>query len=249
MKKSPNHKIYEDSISHWPEDDRPREKLLKYGSEHLSDAELLAILLRVGVTGMSAVDLARFILKETGGLRALENWDPEELYKIHGLSVAKVSQLKAAIALGQRILSEKKRELGSVYSPQEVFEFIHPQLRDLKREVFKAIFLNAKNQILEIHTMSRGTLTASLVPFRDIFSLANRHASTNVVCVHNHPSGSPEPSREDVRTTRALVIAGEALQIPLLDHLIVGENTYYSFSESGQIDAFRQEFNRTIERS
>jgi len=228
------------SISDWPEEDRPREKLLKQGAEQLSNAELLAILLRVGVSGMSAVDLGRQILQETGGLRALANWAPEELYRIHGLSLAKVAQLKAAIALGKRVMSEKKRELGEIYSPEQVYEYVHPQLRDLKKEVFKVIFLNARNQILEVHTVSQGTLVESLVPFREIFSLANRYSATSVVCVHNHPSGSPDPSTDDIKTTRALVIAGEALQISLLDHIIVGENRYYSFSEAGEIEKFRR---------
>ncbi len=243
---SSNQKVYEDSISHWPAEDRPREKLLKYGSDRLSNAELLAILLRVGVSGMSAVDLARHILKETGGLRALQNWSPEELYKIHGLSVAKVAQIKAAVALGKRVIAEKKRKLGHVYSPREVFEFVHPQIRDLKKEVFKTIYLNAKNEILEVFTISQGTLTESLVPFRDIFSLANRYAATAVVCVHNHPSGSPDPSMDDIKTTHSLIIAGEALQIPLLDHVIVGENNYYSFSEDGKIETFRKRIKEII---
>lgn len=228
------------SISDWPEEDRPREKLLKQGAEQLSNAELLAILLRVGVSGTSAVDLGRQILKETGGLRALANWAPEELYRIRGLSLAKVAQLKAAIALGERVMSEKKRELGEIYSPGQVYEYVYPQLRDLKKEVFKVIFLNARNQILEVHTVSQGTLIESLVPFREIFSLANRYSATSVVCVHNHPSGSPDPSTDDMKTTRALVIAGEALQISLLDHIIVGENRYYSFSEAGEIEKFRR---------
>ncbi len=234
------------SISNWPEEDRPREKLLKQGAEHLSNAELLAILLRVGVSGMSAVDLARQILQETGGLRALANWSPEELYQIYGLSVAKVAQIKAAIALGKRVLSEEKRHLGKIYSPKEVYEFVRPRLRDLKKEVFKVIFLNARNQILEEHTVSQGTLTESLVPFREIFALANRYGATNVVCVHNHPSGNPQPSQDDRKTTRSLVIAGEVLQIPLLDHIVVGENQYYSFSESGEIEQFRREIRGLI---
>ncbi|NOY77781.1 MAG: JAB domain-containing protein [Calditrichaeota bacterium] len=245
---SPHRKVYEKSISNWPEEDRPREKLLKQGADSLSNAELLAILLRVGVPGMSAVDLGRQILQETGGLRALANWAPEELYRIHGLSVAKVAQLKAAVALGERVMSEKKRDLGKIYSPQQVYEFILPQLRDLKKEVFKVLFLNARNQILEMHTVSQGTLTESLVPFREIFALANRYGATNIVCAHNHPSGSPDPSTDDIKTTRALVIAGEALQIPLLDHIIVGENRYYSFSESGEIENFRQQIRGLIRK-
>ncbi len=237
------------SISDWPEEDRPREKLLKRGAEYLSTAELLAILLRVGAPGMSAVDLARHILQETGGLRALAGWSPEELYRIHGLSVAKVAQLKAAIALGERVLSEKKRDLGEIYSPAQVYAFVRPRLRDLKKEVFKVIFLNARNQILEEHTVSQGTLTESLVPFREVFALANRYGATNVVCVHNHPSGNPEPSEDDRKTTRSLIIAGEALQIPLLDHVIVGENGYYSFSEAGEIDKFRRQIQELIRES
>jgi len=156
-------KIYENSIVNWPEEERPREKLLQKGANHLTNAELLAILLRVGVKGKNAVDLARSIIQELGGLRALEQWETEDLSKIHGLSSAKVAQIKAAIELGKRILSEEKKTFGKVYSSQQVYEYLLPSMRDLKREIFKAIYLNARNQIVNESIISTGTLTSSVI--------------------------------------------------------------------------------------
>jgi len=241
-------KVYESAIANWPEDERPREKLLKFGPERLTNAELLAILLRVGVKGKSAVDLARSILQQTGGLRALDAREPEELYRIKGLNLAKVAQIKAAIELGKRILSEEKRTLGEVYSPAEVFEFMHPQMRDLKKEVFRILLLNAKNQILEVVTASEGSVTNSAVYPREILQMALRRAAASIIFVHNHPSGSPDPSPDDRRLTRELVWAGELAQIQVLDHIIVGENSFYSFADAGLIEQYRQQLHETLGR-
>jgi len=241
-------KIYENAIVNWPEEERPREKLLHRGAEQLTNGELLAILLRVGVKGKSAVDLARNILQELGGLRALENWEPEELCELHGLSLAKVAQIKAAIELGKRILVEDKKTFGKVYSSQQVFEYLLPTSRDLKRELFKAIFLNAQNQIVKEAIISAGTLTSSAIYPREIMSLAYRVGAAAVVFAHNHPSGSTTPSSEDRRVTRELVVAGEAIQVSVIDHIIIGENQYFSFADEGYVERCKEDYRSFIQR-
>lgn len=241
-------KIYENAISNWPEDERPREKLILHGAENLSNAELLAILLRTGVRGKSAVDLARHILQQLGGLRALEQWEPEELRQIHGLSLAKVAQIKAAIELGKRILSEEKKTFGSVYSSRQVFEYLLPRMRDLKREVFKTLYLNSRNQIVRESTTSTGTINSSAIYPREILSEAYRTGAAAVVFAHNHPSGGTTPSMEDRRVTRELVVAGEAVQVTVMDHLIIGENDYFSFADEGYIERVKDEYRRFIAR-
>jgi DNA repair protein RadC len=241
-------KIYENAIVNWPEEERPREKLLNQGAEQLTNGELIAILLRVGVKGKSAVDLARNILQELGSLRALESWEPEELCELHGLSYAKVAQIKAAIELGKRILSEEKRTFGQVYSSQQVFDYLLPSSRDLNRELFKAIFLNARNQIVKESIISSGTLTSSAIYPREIMSLAYRTGAAAVVFSHNHPSGSTTPSSEDRRVTRELVVAGEAIQVSVVDHLIIGENQYFSFADEGYVEKCKDEYREFIKR-
>lgn len=239
-------KIYENAIVNWPVEERPREKLLKFGARQLSNAELLAILLRVGVKGKSAVDLARGILQQLGGLRALEQWETEDLCSLHGLSTAKVAQIKASIELGKRVISEEKKTFGKVYSSQQVYDYIMPSMRDLKREEFRAIYLNARNQIVKETTISRGSLTSSAVYPREIMGEAFRIGAAAVVYVHNHPSGSIDPSAEDRRVTRELIVAGEAAQVSVVDHIIVGEDGYYSFADDGFIEACKSEYRRFI---
>ncbi len=241
-------KIYENAISNWPEEERPREKLILRGPEVLSNAELLAILLRVGVKGQSAVDLARSILQKLGNLRALDRWEPEELAKIHGLSLAKVAQIKAAIELGKRILAERKKTLGRVYSSRQVFEYLLPGMRDLKREIFKTLYLNSRNEIIREATVGVGTINSSAIYPREILSQAYRVGAAAVVFAHNHPSGGTTPSSEDRRVTRELVVAGEAVQVTVLDHLIIGENCFFSFADEGFIDRYRQEYRQFMQR-
>ena len=241
-------KIYENSIVNWPEEERPREKLLQKGADQLTNAELLAILLRVGVKGKSAVDLARSIIQKLGGVRALEQWETEDLSRIHGLSSAKVAQIKAAIEIGKRILAEEKKTFGNVYSSQQVYEYLLPSMRDLKREVFKAIYLNARNQIVQESIISTGTLTSSVIYPREIMSQAYRVGAAAVVFAHNHPSGSIIPSSEDRRVTRELIVAGEAIQISVIDHLIIGENSFTSFADEGLVESWKQEYQKFIRR-
>ncbi len=239
-------KVYENAIANWPEEERPREKLLQHGATQLTSAELVAILLRTGVKGKSAVDLARGILQKLGSLRALELWETEELCELHGLNLAKVAQIKAAIELGKRILAEEKRTFGQVYSSQQVFDYLHPRMRDLNREEFRVIYLNARNQIVEEKPISSGSLTASAIYPREIMSQAYRVGAAAVVFAHNHPSGATTPSAEDRRVTRELVIAGEAIQIAVVDHLIIGEKGFYSFADEGLIASCKEEYQRLV---
>lgn len=241
-------KIYENAITNWPEEERPREKLLHRGAAQLTNAELLAILIRTGVKGKSAVDLARGILQLLGGLRALEQWENEDLYGIRGLSLAKVAQIKAAIELGKRIITEEKKTFGKIYSSLQMYEYLLPTMRDLKREVFKAVYLNAQNQIIYEAISSSGSLTASAVYTREVMSQAYRVGAAAVVFAHNHPSGSTTPSAEDRRVTKELVVGGEAIQISVIDHLIIGENKYTSFADEGYIEQCKREYLQFLRR-
>ncbi len=230
--------IYEDAINNWPEDERPREKLLKKGAHTLSNAELLAILIRTGTKGKNAIELSRAILKEVKTLRELDEIDISGLYKIKGLSTAKIANIKAALELGKRVLSEKGRGKGVVRSSKDVYRIMLPLLKNKKREVFKSIFLNAQNRIIEISTLTEGSVTSSTVYPREIINLANRYGAASMIFVHNHPSGEPEPSKEDKELTEDLVFAGRILGIKVLDHVIIGDNKYFSFSDEGLIDLY-----------
>lgn len=242
MKEKSQEKVYEDSISNWPEDERPRERLIKYGPHALTNAELLAILLRVGVKGKSAVDLARQIIRETKGLRGLDKSEPEDLYSIKGLNIAKVAQIKASIELGKRILEETKKLEGVATSSKRVYEMLFPKMRDLKKEVFKVVFLNSQNEIIDIVTAHEGTVTMSNVYIREIINLANKFGAASMVFAHNHPSGEPRPSNDDKEVTKELVFAGRIMRIKVLDHIIIGEGKYYSFADEGLIKRYNTSF-------
>lgn len=242
MKGKTQEKVYEDSISNWPEDERPREKLLKYGPHALTNAELLAILLRTGVKGKSAVDLARQIIREAKGLRGLDKLEPKDLYGIKGLSIAKVSQIKASIEIGKRVLEETKKIEGFATSSKKVYEVLFPKMRDLKKEVFKVIFLNSQNEIIDIVTAHEGTVTMSNVYIREIINLANKFGAAAMVFAHNHPSGEPKPSNDDKEVTKELVFAGRIMKIKVLDHIVIGEGKYYSFADEGLIKRYNRSF-------
>ncbi len=235
-------KIYEDSISNWPEDERPRERLLKHGPHTLTNAELLAILLRVGVKGKSAVDLARQIIREAKGLRGLDKLESKELFSIKGLNVAKISQIKASIELGKRILEEPKKLEDVASSSKKVYDMLLPKMRDLKKEVFKVILLNSQNQVIDIVMAHEGTVTMSNVYVREIINLANKFGAAAMIFAHNHPSGEPRPSNEDKEITEELVFAGRIMRIRVLDHIIIGEEKYFSFADEGLIKRYNTSF-------
>ena len=235
-------KVYEDSITNWPEEERPRERLLKSGAHTLTNAELLAILLRVGVKGKSAVDLARQIIREAKGLRGLDKLEAKDLYSIKGLSHAKIAQIKASVELGKRILEEERKIEGVASSSRKAYDLLYPRMRDLKKEVFKVIFLNSQNQVIDIVTAHEGTVTMSSVYVREIINLANKFGAAAMIFAHNHPSGEPKPSNEDEGITEELVFAGRIMKIKVLDHIIIGEKKYFSFADEGLIKRYNTNY-------
>jgi DNA repair protein RadC len=220
-------------IKDLPAEERPRERLEKYGAQSLSNAELLAILLRTGTHGLSALDLATTILAQFQTLDELAAAGIGELSQIKGLGQSKAVQILAAFELGRRLQVSEVLQSGRVSSPGKVAELVMPRLRFLKQEHFLAIHLNTKNRVLAIETISIGTLDSSLVHPREVFRAAIKNSCASLILVHNHPSGEPYPSNEDLNITRRLKESGELLGIPVLDHIIIGGNKYISLREEG----------------
>lgn len=223
------------SIRTWPEGERPRERLLKHGADRLSDAQLLAIILRTGGSGKTALDLAMDLLTEFESLRGIENAVSGEFSRFKGVGDAKVAQLKAAFELGKRLIEEPARRGPAFLSSSDVFAYYHQRLRDLKKEVFYCAMLDSKNRISKDCLISEGTLTNSLIHPREAFKNAIKESAASVIFVHNHPSGDPRPSREDILVTERLMNAGEIVGIRVLDHIIIGDNTYTSMVEEGYL--------------
>ena len=220
-------------IGQWPATERPRERLLAKGPEILSDAQLLAILLRTGRRDSSAVQVAMELLHHVGSLAALAHSGMDELCKISGIGPAKVAQLKAAFELGKRAIAIPISTGTKISSSADLFRHFHPLLRDLKREIFKVVLLDAKNAVIKEATVSEGSLTLSIVHPREVFALAVRESAAGMIFLHNHPSGDPTPSTEDRRLTDRLVAAGEVLGIRVLDHMVIGDGRYVSFADEG----------------
>ena len=224
------------TIKNWQEEDRPREKLLRNGEHTLSNAELVAILLRNGTHGKSAVDLARSILHHFKSFRRMSRTDLRDWKTIRGLGEAKISQLRAAIEIGRRFAEEKSQdEKFVVHSSKEAAELLIPRMRDLKKEVFKVMALNSQNQMITITEITQGTVNEAQPVLREIFENLIKHCASSFLCFHNHPSGNPTPSSEDKSFTQKLLQASLLMQIPLLDHIIIGDNCYFSFADEGLI--------------
>ncbi len=220
-------------ITCWPETERPRERLLAKGPEALSDAQLLAILLRTGRRDSSAVQVAMEVLHRLGGLSGLAACGVDELCAVPGVGPAKAAQLKAALALGRRAVATPLSTGMRLSSSRDLFTHFHPLLRDVKHELFKVVLLDAKNTVLKELTVSEGSLTLSIVHPREVFAAAVRESAAAVIFLHNHPSGDPTPSPEDRQLTERLVAAGHVLGIRVLDHIILGEHRYVSFADEG----------------
>jgi DNA repair protein RadC len=220
-------------ITYWPETERPRERLLASGPTTLSDGHLLAILLRTGRRNSSAVQVAMEVLQQVGGVAGLAKCGIEELCTIPGVGPAKAAQLKAAVELGRRTMAEPLTTGMRVSCSGDLFKHFHPALRDLKHEIFQVVLLDAKNAVLKECTVSKGSLTLSIVHPREVFALAVRESAAAVIFLHNHPSGDPTPSMEDRQLTDRLVAAGRLLGIRVLDHVIVGDRRYVSFADEG----------------
>ena len=225
-------------IAQWPETERPRERLLTQGSQALSNAQLLAILLRVGRHGSSAVQVGMDILDRLGGVAGLAQCGVEELCAVPGVGEAKAAALKAAIELGKRALAGPLTKGVKITSSRDLFTHYHPTLRDLRHEVFKVVLLDAKHAIMRDATVSEGSLTLSIVHPREVFTLAVKESAAAVIFLHNHPSGDPTPSQEDRVLTARLVSAGEVLGIRVLDHLVVGDGRYVSFADQGWLNNY-----------
>lgn len=220
-------------IKDWPEAERPREKLLAQGAGALSDAELLAIFLRVGLPGVSAVDMARSLLREFGGLRALLEVDRDRFCRAPGLGNAKFAQLQAALEMARRHLAETIRLGSALGSPAALRDYLAMQLRHRRREVFCCLYLNNQRCVIAFEELFEGTLNAANVYPREVVQAALYRGAAAVILAHNHPSGSCEPSQADIWITERLVQALQLFDIPVLDHMIIGEGGTLSFVEHG----------------
>jgi DNA repair protein RadC len=226
--------VYKLPITAWPENDRPREKLMQSGPLKLTETELLAILLRSGAGGNSALDVARELIRRSGGLKALAQMDYHDILnlKIKGLGPTKAVTIAAGLQLARRLqaVSDAPPEL-IIHDSEEVARIYSPKLRDLKKEIFMVVLLASNNKIIRDAIISEGVLNASVVTPREVFREAVLGMAAAVILIHNHPSGNPEPSSEDLRLTRQMKEVGQTMNIPVLDHLIIAGDRYTSFAD------------------
>jgi DNA repair protein RadC len=223
-------------IKEWPVDERPREKMLKQGAHSLTNAELLALILRTGdtATKKSAIDLGREIISLFGdNLRELGSADLAEICAIKGMGPAKATGIKAAFTLASRFQARKLENLDRFTSPRQVFDYFHHEFRDSRKEYFLILLLDGKNRIIRRVQISEGSLNQSIVHPREVFSPAVKESAAAVILVHNHPTGDSAPSSEDIAITRRLREAGDVMGIKVLDHIIVGDGEFMSFVERG----------------
>lgn len=214
-------------------DDRPRERLERQGPQALSNPELLAILLGTGVPGLSAVQLAQELLDEYGGLAGLHRADYQDLVKMRGVGPAKAAQLGAAVELGRRLAVSIPDERPAIQSPEQAAELVMYEMGALKQEHLRVLLLDTRNQLIRITEVYQGSLNTSLIRIGEVFRDAVRENAASVIVAHNHPSGDPEPSPEDVAVTRAMIDAGRLLDIEVLDHLVIGTGRFVSLKSKG----------------
>ncbi len=227
------------SIKNWPEDERPRERLLRFGADELSTAQLLAIILRTGGRNKSALELAREILVKFNNLKEIEDASIAEFSELKGIGAAKIAQIKAAFELGKRLIANEKRNTSQqpcFKNSGQVYTYYMPKFYGLKKEKFLCTLLDTKNRVFKETTVSEGTLTSSLVHPREVFRYAIKEAAASVLFVHNHPSGDPSPSRDDIDITKRLIETGKIIGINVLDHIIIGDGRYLSLVESGYLN-------------
>jgi len=218
------------AIRDLPLSERPRERLMKHGASTLSEAELLAIILRVGTVQENVVELSKRILREYS-LRDLCQLSLGELKQFHGINDAKACQVQACAELASRIYTTKAGEKTSIDSSKDVYELIYPELRFTKKENFFCLFLDTRNNLIRKELVSVGNLNTSVIHPREIFRSAIKESANSVILVHNHPSGNPEPSRDDLEITKLLINAGKLMGIHVLDHVVIGENGHVSMAD------------------
>ena len=220
-------------IAGWPEEERPRERLFRQGEHNLSSAELLAILLGSGTRGEDALQLARRIITRVGSFREMSHTDGSLWKEFKGLGKAKIARIKAALEIGRRFREvEKKQERQRISGPKDVIETFMPRMRDLKKEIFKLIYLDGRNRIIAVDEIVEGTPNSAHPLIREIISRSLQNFAAGVIAIHNHPSGEPEPSQEDREFTKKVQEVCNLVNVKLLDHIIFGDSTYFSFSES-----------------
>ncbi len=224
------------TIKHLPFSERPYEKLEKKGAKSLSDAELLAIILKTGLKNERSTDMAARVLSGfKDGLLSLHNLTIEELMQNKGIGRVKAIQLKAVAELSDRINKERYKKLFDINSPKSVADCYMESLRHLENEKIIMLSLNSKNQIIQEDTLSIGTVSASLVNSREVFKKALKNNAVGIILLHNHPSGNPTPSRDDLKVTREILTASDLIGIKLLDHIVIGDGSYVSLKEQGII--------------
>jgi len=224
---------YHLTISDFPADERPRERLQHYGAAALSNAELLAILLRIGSPGENVITLSTRLLKEFGGVPGLARAGFNDLIEIKGISTAKAAQLKAALELGRRLLLSSPDARPQITCPADAANFVMLEMSALEQENLRTILLDTKNRVLASPTVYVGNVNASIVRVSEVFREAVRENATAMIVAHNHPSGDPTPSPEDVQVTQNFVEAGDLLGIEVLDHVVIGHQRYVSLKERG----------------
>lgn len=223
------------AITHWPVGERPREKLMQRGAESLSDAELLAIFLRTGIRGATAVDLARRLLTDYGSLRALFEADRARFCSSPGLGPAKYAQLQAVLEMVRRYLHETLRRGDALRNPADTRNYLSARLRGREHEVFACLYLDTRNRVIAFEEVFHGTIDGASVHPREIVKRALRHNAAALILAHNHPSGVCEPSQADIRLTQRLRDALTLIDVRVLDHLVVGDGVPLSFAEQGLI--------------
>lgn len=228
-----NNKFSFKSIKEWRNDDKPREKLLAKGPQFLSDSELLAILIREGTRNYSAIDLSKILLDKYNNLSELAKCDWSEFKTIKGIGEAKACILASLFELSKRIKTEPFSNLNTIKSPQNIADYYIPKLSGERKETFWTLLLNTANVIFREKIISEGILNATIIHPREVFRFAITESAASIILLHNHPSGNPMPSPEDIKITKELVNAGKIINIEVLDHIIIAGSSYTSLKQSG----------------
>lgn len=222
-------------IKNWPKDERPRERLLKHGEQYLTDSELLAILLRTGTRGESALDLARRILYKFGDFRGMIHTDYRSWREVKGVGDAKIAQIKAAIEIGKRLPLTESNGKIKVGKAEDVFNLLKSKLQGAKKEKFIVVLLNSKNFVIRTIEVADGSVSEVRPLIREVISRTLEYFAERVICVHNHPSGDPIPSHDDRTFTNDLIRAADYVGLKFIDHVIIADEKYFSFNESGEM--------------